>query len=161
VENQQRHWVRRLFGWALPLYAFVMTIAAWPAMRATFDDALGPNDAQLLIVSDAPIRNIRLTYDGRPIKARPAILPLRPSPGYFLFREMRSFSPRPMIELSWDSPAGPESLSQVMRQFDSGRLCLYVLRLDEGGKPIPPERGRELAPFWWSCAGWWRLFPLT
>jgi hypothetical protein len=155
VENGKRHWVRRVFGWALPIYAFVMTMAAWPAMRATFDHALGPHDAQLLIVSDASIRNIRVTYDGWPIEARPAILPHGWSPGYFLFREMRSFSPRPIIALSWDGPAGPESLSHVMRQFDSGRLCLYVLRLDEGGRPIPPDREDELAPFWWSCDGWW------
>lgn len=161
MENGKRHWVRRVFGWALPLYAFVMTMAAWPAMRATFDEVLGPHDAQLVIVSAAPIRDIRVTYDGWPIRARPGILQRDSSPGYFVFGEMRAFGWQPRIEVSWTGPSGPESLTQTMRQFDSFRLCLYVLQLDADGKPVPPsESGRTgLEPFRASCWGTWRLSP--
>jgi hypothetical protein len=141
---------KRVLRWALVVCALLLT-ASWlmPVQRA-WDDLLGPNEAQLLIVSAAPIRNVSVTYDGQAIESRPG-WPTGGASRYAAFPDMRTRAYEPVLRVSWEAPDGPRSVSQVMRQADSGRLCLYVLHLDAAGIPVSPEPPDPLSPFWWTC----------
>lgn len=141
---------KRMLRLALVVYAVVMTLAALSPVRAIWDEFLGPNEAQLLIVSPAAIRNVSVIYDGRPIEQQPG-WPTRELTGYAAFPGMRTRVFEPLLNVSWDGPSGPMSVSRSMRQADSGRLCLYVLSLDAAGAPVDKERPDALSPFWWSC----------
>lgn len=143
-------WAKRAFWWALVAYALVITIAALQPVRQAWDEIFGPNDAQLVIVSAAPIRNVSVTYDGRRIDRRPD-WPTSDVQSYATFPAMRTRIFEPVLSVSWEGPDGPRSVSRVMRQADSGRVCLYVLNLDPAGVPIGPEPPDEFSPFWWTC----------
>lgn len=136
--------------WALAVCALVMTAAALPAVRHTWDEVFGPNDAQLVIVSAAPIRDVSVTYDGRVIEPRPG-RPTLDFQTYGTFPGMRTRVVGPVLHVSWNGPSGAQSVSRIMRQFDSGRVCLYVLNLDAAGMPIRVEPADEFSPFWWTC----------
>ena len=137
-------------SWALMAYAIVMTIAALQPVRQAWDEIFGPNDAQLVIVSATPVRNVSVTYDGRSIVSRPD-WPTKDLQGYAAFPAMRTRIFEPVLSVSWEGPDGSRSVSRVMRQADSGRVCLYVLNLDSAGVPIGPEPPDGLSPFWWTC----------
>jgi hypothetical protein len=141
---------RRVLFRALLAYALVATAAAMPGVRQAWDEIFGPNDAQLVIISAAPIRNVLVTYDGRPIERRPDG-PTRDVQSYAVFAAMRTRALQPVLHVSWESQGEGRSLSRTMRQFDSGRVCLYVLTLDPAGVPAPPERPDEFSPIWWTC----------
>ncbi|MBY0332356.1 MAG: hypothetical protein K2X49_17010 [Acetobacteraceae bacterium] len=128
----------------------VLTAAALPPIRQAWDEIFGPNEAQLVIVSAAPIRNVSVTYDGRTIEPRPG-WPTRDVHGYAAFPAMRTRIFEPVLHVSWEGPSGPLSVSRIMRQADSGRVCLYVLNLDNAGVPVGPEPPGALSPFWWTC----------
>jgi hypothetical protein len=132
------------------VYALIMTIAALQPVRRAWDEIFGPNDAQLIIVSAVPIRNVSVTYDGRSIVSRPD-WPTKDLQGYATFPAMRTRIFEPVLSVSWEGPDGARSVSRVMRQADSGRVCLYVLNLNFAGVPIGPEPPDELSPFWWTC----------
>jgi hypothetical protein len=136
--------------WALVAYALIMTIAALQPVRQAWDEIFGPNDAQLIIVSAAPIRNVSVIYDGRSIVSRPD-WPTNDLQGYAAFPAMRTRLFEPVLSVSWDGPDGARSVSRVMRQADSGRVCLYVLNIDSAGVPVSQERLDALSPFWWTC----------
>lgn len=136
--------------WTLAAYAFFMTIAALQPVRQAWDEIFGPNDAQFIIVSATPIRNVSVTYDGRGIAPRPD-WPTRDIQRYAAFPAMRTRAFEPVLHVSWEGPDGPRSVSRVMRQADSGRVCLYVLNLDSAGIPIGAEPPDEFSPFWWTC----------
>ncbi|MBY0339196.1 MAG: hypothetical protein K2X11_21465 [Acetobacteraceae bacterium] len=127
-----------------------MTAAALPPIRQAWDEIFGPHDAQLVIVSAAPIRNVSVTYDGRMIEPRPG-WPTRDVQSYAAFPAMRTHAFEPLLQVSWEGPSGPVSVSRVMRQADSGRLCLYVLKLDARGTPMGLDPPDALSPFWWTC----------
>jgi hypothetical protein len=103
-----------------------------------------------LIVTGAPLRDVRVIYDGRSIKERPDPY-VRDVWDYAAFPDMRTRKFEPIIQVSWEGPDGPRSVSRAMRQFDSAPECLYVLRLDAAGVPMAPNERTELAPFWWHC----------
>ena len=136
--------------WALVAYALIMTIAALQPVRQAWDEIFGPNDAQLIIVSATPVRNVSVTYDGRRIERRPD-WPTGDMQSYATFPAMRTRIFEPVLSVSWEGPGGARSVSRVMRQADSGRVCLYVLNLDSAGVPIGPEPPDGLSPFWWTC----------
>lgn len=136
--------------WALGAYALIMTIAALQPVRQAWDEIFGPNDAQLIIVSATPVRNVSVTYDGRRIERRPD-WPTGDMQSYATFPAMRTRIFEPVLSVSWEGPGGARSVSRVMRQADSGRVCLYVLNLDSAGVPIGPEPPDGLSPFWWTC----------
>ena len=141
---------RRVPRWLLPVYAVVVTGLALQPVRQAWDELFGPNDAQLVIVSAAPIRNVSVTYDGRRIDRRPD-WPTSDVQSYATFPAMRTRIFEPGLSVSWEGPDGARSVSRIMRQFDSGRVCLYVLNLDSAGVPIGPEPPDEFSPFWWTC----------
>ena len=141
---------KHALSWALMAYAIVMTMAALQPVREAWDEIFGPNDAQLIIVSAAPIRNVSVTYDGRSIVSRPD-WPTKDLQGYAAFPAMRTRLFEPVLSVSWDGPDGARSVSRVMRQADSGRVCLYVLNIDSAGVPVSQERLDALSPFWWTC----------
>ena len=141
---------KHALSWALIAYAIVMTMAALQPLRETWDEISGQHDAQLVISSAAPIRNVSVTYDGRSIEPRPG-WPTRDVQSYAAFPAMRTRVVQPVLQVSWEGPDGARSLSRIMRQFDSGRVCLYVLNLDSAGTPIGPEPPDEFSPFWWTC----------
>ena len=134
-------------------YALLMTVAALPSVREGWDAIFGPNDAQLLIVTAAEIRDVSVIYDGRRIAPRPGS-PMREIRSYAAFPTMRTRRFEPVLQVSWEGPSGPMSVSRVMRQADAGRLCLYVLTLDSTGAPVTGEPPSALSPFWWTC--YWR-----
>jgi hypothetical protein len=145
-----RQTTKRAAWWALAGYALLATAAALPPIRQAWDSMFGPFDAQLVIVSAAPIRNLGVTYDGRRIDRRPD-WPTNDVQGYATFPAMRTRVVEPILSVSWDGPNGPRSVSRAMRQADSGRVCLYVLNLDSAGVPISPEPPDQVSPFWWTC----------
>jgi hypothetical protein len=142
--------MKRVVRWGLAAYALVMTAAALPQIRQAWDEIFGPTDAQLVIVSAAPISNVIVTYDGRRIDRRPdgATSDVQ---SYATFPAMRTRIFEPVLSVSWEGADGPRSVSRVMRQADSGRVCLYVLNLDSAGVPIGPEPPDQFSPFWWTC----------
>ena len=142
--------VKRARCWALAVYALLMTAAALPPIRQAWDEIFGPHDAQLVLVSAAPIRNVSVTYDGRLIAPRPS-WPTRDVQSYAAFPAMRTRAFEPVLQVSWEGPDGPRTVSRVMRQADSGRQCLYVLNLNAGGIPVGAEPPDEFSPFWWTC----------
>ncbi len=121
-----------------------------PPVRQAWDDVFGPNEAQLVIVSAAPIRNVSVAYDGHIIGPRVG-WPTGDVPRYAMFPPMRTRAFEPVLQVSWEGPSGSLSVSRVMRQADSGRLCLYVLNLDTAGAAVGPEPPDALSPFWWTC----------
>lgn len=141
----------RVLCWLLPGCALVMTIAAMQPVRDAWDEIFGPNDAQLVIVSAGLIRNVSVTYDGRRIGSRPDG-PTKDLQGYAAFPAMRTRVFAPVLGVSWEGPDGPRSVSRIMRQADSGRVCLYVLNIDSGGIPVTHEPADALSPFWWTCS---------
>lgn len=145
-----RQGAKRALWRALSVYAVVMTAAALQPIRHAWDEIFGPNDAQLVIISPATIRHVTVTYDGRRIASRPD-WPMNNLHGYAAFPAMRTRIFEPVLSVSWEGPDGARSVSRVMRQADSGRVCLYVLTLDAAGIPIRPEPPDEISPFWWSC----------
>ena len=146
--NQGRSCV---FTWLLGLYAVLATIYCFEPVRAALDDFIGPNEAQLMVVAEEPVRlrDITVSYDGRTIDARPGMVGSQIQ--YLLFPRLRSRKLQPMLQISWRTASGQVLISQPMQQFDSGRLCLYVLRLDRAGNAIAPERSDAHSPFWWDC----------
>lgn len=145
-----RQWAKRALWWALAVYAVIVTAAVLPPIRQAWDEIFGPNDAQLVISSAAPIRNVSVTYDGRTIEPRPG-WPTRDVQSYAAFPAMRTRVVQPVLQVSWEGPDGARSVSRIMRQFDSGPVCLYVLNIDAAGIPIGPEPPDEFSPFWWTC----------
>ena len=141
---------KRALWWALAVYALLMTATALPPVRQAWDEIFGPHDAQLVIVSATPIRNVSVAYDGRAIEPRPN-WPTRDVRRYAAFPAMRTRAFEPVLHVSWEGPSGPVTVSRVMRQADSGRFCLYVLNLDARGTPVGPESPDALSPFWWTC----------
>ncbi len=141
---------KRVLWRALVAYALLMTAAALPPIRQGWDEIFGPNDAQLVIISAVPLRNVIVTYDGQFIDPRPG-WPTRDLQRYTTFPAMRTRAFEPVLEVSWDGPSGPATVSRIMRQNDSGRLCLYVLDVDATGTAAGPEPPDALSPFWWSC----------
>ena len=141
---------KHALSWALMAYAIVMTMAALQPVREAWDEIFGPRDAQLIVVSAAPIRNVSVTYDGRSIVSRPD-WPTKDLQGYAAFPAMQTRRFEPVLSVSWDGPDGAQSVSRVMRQADSGRVCLYVLNIDSAGVPVSQERLDALSPFWWTC----------
>lgn len=141
---------KRALRWALLAYALVMTIAALPSVRENWDAIFGPNDVQLLIVTAAAIRDVSVIYDGRRIEPRPGS-PMREIRSYAAFPAMRTRNLRPVLQVVWEGPQGRRSVSQIMQQYDSGRVCLYVLNLDSTGVPVGPAPPDEHSPFWWTC----------
>jgi hypothetical protein len=150
VPDRQRRWARRVLRWAFAAYVLVVTAAALTPIREAWDEILGPNEAQLIIVTDVPIRNVSVTYDGQPIEERPRWV-TRDVQDYAAYPNMRVNVFEPILEVSWEGPGGPRSISRVMRHFDWGRRCLFVLKLDAAGEPIVPERPDGRSPFWWNC----------
>lgn len=144
------HWAKRALWWALAVYAVIVTAAVLPPIRQAWDEIFGPNDAQLVLVSAAPIRNVSVTYDGRLIEPRPG-WSTRDVQSYAAFPAMRTRAFEPVLQVSLEGPSGPVAVSRVMRQADSGRVCLYVLNLDAQGTPVGPEPSDALSPFWWTC----------
>jgi hypothetical protein len=141
---------RRVLFRVLLAYALVATAAAMPGVRQAWDEIFGPNDAQLVIVSEALIRNVRVTYDGREIGSRPD-WPIEELIGYAAYPAMRTRLFEPLLTVTWEGPNGARSVSRVMRQSDSGRVCLYVLSIDSDGDPAAREPSGSMAPFWRTC----------
>jgi hypothetical protein len=135
---------------ALVVYAIVMTLAALSPLREVWDELLGPNEALLVIISPSLVRDVRVTYGGRPIQPRPQP-PSRDVFGYATFPALRTGVLEPVLQVSWDGPSGPMTVTRSMRQFDSGRRCLYVLELDSNGAPVGQQEPDDFSPFWWTC----------
>jgi hypothetical protein len=142
--------MRRILVSAFVVYALVMTAATLSPVREVWDEILGPNEAQFFIVTAASIDNVSVTYDGRHREPRPG-WHASTIKDYAAFPNLRTRAVQPVLHVSWEGPDGARSLSRVMRQFDSGRVCLYVLSLDSAGVPISPEPSDEFSPFWWTC----------
>lgn len=136
--------------WAMVAYALVTTAAALSSIRQAREEIFGPNDAQPVIVSAMPLQNVSVTCDGRGIERRPD-WPTSDMQRDAAFPAMRTRILEPVLGVSWEGPDGPRSVSRVMRQADSGRVCVYVLNLDSAGIPIGPEPPGELSPFWRTC----------
>lgn len=119
-------------------------------MRSGLDELFGPNDAQLMVIAEAPLLDVHVRYDGRVIA--PRLGWVRGSHiGYALFPAMRARKYEPVLEVTWRTMTEEHSLSKPMEQVDSGGRCLYVLRLDRKGDPVLPERHDSFSPFWWTC----------
>lgn len=145
--NQGRSRVR---SWVCGLIAGLAVAYFFGAMREGLDDIIGPSEANLIVISDEPLLDVHVSFDGRVIASRPG-LPRGRESSYALFPMMRTRKFEAVLQISWRTASGQRSLSQPMRQFDSGRLCLYVLRLDQAGNPVPPEPPNSHSPFWWTC----------
>jgi hypothetical protein len=143
-------WSRRVLRGAFYLFVFVVTAASLSPVRELWDEILGPPNAQLLIVTSTPLTEVTVNYEGRVIGQRPDPWSRRVQ-DYAAYPDMRARTLRPTLLITWEGPNGAASVSQTMRQFDSGRICLYVLRLDATGVPIAPEPRDEFSPFWWTC----------
>jgi len=141
---------KRALSWTLAVSVLVLVVWALPSIRQAWEESFGPNDAQLIIVSAAPIRDVNVTYDGRRIEPRPGGS-TRDVQDYAAFPGMRTRAVEPALQVSWDGPSGPATVLRAMRQPDSGRVCLYVLKLDAAGMPVGPEPPDTLSPLWWTC----------
>ena len=148
--TKNNHRAKRVLRWLLLACAMLSAALAVQPVHEAWDEIFGPNDAQLIIVSAAPIRNVSVTYDGRSIVSRPD-WPTKDLQGYAAFPAMQTRRFEPVLSVSWDGPDGAQSVSRVMRQADSGRVCLYVLNIDSAGVPVSQERLDALSPFWWTC----------
>jgi hypothetical protein len=140
----------RIRTWFCGLLAGLAAAYLFHVVSEAFDEEFGPPEAQLIVTSEAPLLDVHVSYDGRVIASRPG-LTRGSEPSYALFPMMRTRKFEPVLQISWRTASGQQSLSQPMRQFDSGRLCLYVLRLDQAGDPVPPEPPDSHSPFWWTC----------
>lgn len=136
--------------WPLRLYAVIVTLIALPSIHDVWSAIRWPNHAQLVVVSPAQIDRVTVTYDGRPIERRPNLW--GSVYGYAAYPRLLTRSLNPVLQVSWEGPSGPVTISRVMRQVDSGPVCLYVLALDSAGIPVAGERRDEHSPFWWSCS---------
>ncbi len=141
-----RRWLRRL----APLGLLALVASCIPPAVELWDELLGPNEAQLVVIAEAPIRRLHVTYDGRAVPSRPHLL-VDEVQGYVLFPALRTRALEPVLQVAWEAAGSPRSVSVAMRQFDSGRICLYVLRLDAAGEPVPPRPLDRHAPIWWTC----------
>lgn len=146
-DGQQRS-TRVLFG-IVGVYALLITGWAIPTVRDLIDKFFGPNEAQLVLVSDTPLLRVRVTYDEREVLPRPNWGP-GAAPTYATFTPLRTRAFEPTLSVSWETNEGRASVSRTMRQTDH-RRCLYVLRIDAAGRALPPEPTDAHSPFWWTC----------
>ncbi|QYU68388.1 hypothetical protein J4558_26895 [Leptolyngbya sp. 15MV] len=143
----------RALSWVSAGFALGVSAAALLPVQEVWDEFARPHEAQFFVVTATPIRNLVVTYDGKRIEQRPG-WPTRDVVGYAAFPGMRASVLEPVLSVSWEGPNGPQSISRAMRQFDSGRLCLYVLNLDGSASPIELERPDNFSPFWWTCSSY-------
>lgn len=147
-EAKPRH--SRVRTWFCGVLAGLAMAYVFGVVRQALDDIIGPPEAQLIVTSEAPLLDVRVRYGGREIAPRPGWVP-GSHIGYALFPAMRTRSYETILEVTWKTQIAERSVSQVMRQNDAGRLCLYVLRLDTAGNPVPLEPTGSPPPFWWDC----------
>ena len=138
-------------SWFWGLFAGLAAGYVFYAVSEALEHIIGPNEAQLVVFSEAPIQDVQVVYDGLPVASRPDVLPGGRSQ-YFLFPGLRSGQFEPVLQVSWRGPSGLASISRPMRQFHPDRRCLYLLRLDQFGNVIELDPPDSLSPFWWRCS---------
>lgn len=129
--------------------ALLVTGLVIPSVRDLIDEFFGPNEAQLVLVSDTPPLRVRVTYDDGEVVPRPNWGP-GAAPTYATFAPLRTRAFEPTLSVLWETSEGRASVSRTMRQTDH-RRCLYVLRIDAAGRALPPEPTDARSPFWWTC----------
>jgi hypothetical protein len=135
------------------LYALGATLALYPPVRSFAHFVLGPSEAILVIMSDAPLRDIRVVYDGKPAAFFP-----RFHGGYetardavFLVPGLRTRKWEVVLDVAWVLPSGTQRLQQTIRLSEPRFDCLYVLRIDREGVPVPDTRDMDNTPFLVDC----------
>ena len=130
-------------------YALFVTGLAIPSVRDLLDEFFGPNEAQLVLVSDTPLLRVRVTYADHEVMPQPN-WGSGAAPTYATFAPLRTRAFEPTLSVSWETSESRASVSRTMPQSDH-RRCLYVLRIDAAGHALPPEPTDAHSPFWWTC----------
>jgi hypothetical protein len=142
----------------LVIYALILSAVVFTGFGQFLSDLFGED--RLVVINDADLKWIEVTYDGRAVKPKPGF-GSGFVPEYITFVPMHAVtSTEPVLTIRWETRSGePGSISRPMPMVDD-RLCLFVLRIDASGKVFdfkPPDRFSELerrqrrAPFWWTC----------
>jgi hypothetical protein len=134
----------------LVIYALILSAVVFTGFDDFVQDLRG--ELRLMVISDARLSDIRVTYGGREVRPRPGFL--HGSGGYnFLFVPMQPlWGQEPVLTVTWQTASGERSsVSQLVRDFDSEPICLVVLKLDAGGKPIVDHPQSGIVPFSFTC----------
>lgn len=140
------------------LYTLLLTAIVFTGFGAFLDNLLGAY--RLVVINEAALKAIDVTYSGRAVQPKPGFLPGR-VPAYVTFAPMReSHGHEPVLNITWETQAGERrSVSRSLPIVDDPS-CLFVLRIDASGDLFdfsppdrfsPLERLQRVSPFWWNC----------
>jgi len=100
-------------------------------------------EASLVIVSDVPISDVEVEYDGK--RLPPPFPSLGPS-RLHAWDQLLPISAYPTLSVTWTRPDGTrDGLEQRMHHEYEPR-CVFVLRLDQSRRPAPLLAQRDGAP---------------
>jgi hypothetical protein len=140
----------RALRFAMLGYAALLSLYVFTGFGELLDDLFGPPEARLFIISEAPLKNLRVTYNGNNIEPRPGAAQ-QAFGRYTSFHPLRARIWEPLLEVSWEAESGASgAVRRPMRQF-SDKYCLYVLRIDALAVPETDRPDDPFSPFWWTC----------
>jgi hypothetical protein len=134
----------------LVIYALILSAVVFTGFGQFLDDFGG--EERLIVISDARLSDIQVTYGGREVRPRPGFLPSAELT-HVLFGPMRTrWGHEPVLTVTWQAVSGERrSVSQVLGNYDSEPICLFVLKLDADAKPINHHPESGIVPFSVSC----------
>lgn len=132
------------------IYALILSAVVFTGFGQFLKDLRG--EYRLIVISDARLSDIRVTYGGREVRPRPgfgrgSVLT------HVLFGPMHTLWGRePLLTVTWLTVSGERgSVSQVLGNYDSEPICLFVLKLDADAKPIVTHPQSGIVPFSFDC----------
>jgi hypothetical protein len=141
---------RRALRRAIYTYAALLSLIVFTGLYDTARETFGGTEAQLFVMSEAPLLDVRTTYAGQAIEPRPGWGQGQVNLTYVAFAPARTRHADPLLEISWQVQDGEwRTLRRTMPRVRDP-LCLFVLRLDAAGQAIDDAFNEE-APIWWRC----------
>lgn len=123
----------------------ISTALVWDDVRTS----LNLTGARLVVISDVPVRHIKVTVDGIEVASQPRWHSDGPTE-YAMFREMHPRRSEYVLAIQWTGPYGDRRIERVMRKVD-GNACLFVLRLDPAGQAVSRNHDDPASPIWGTC----------
>ncbi|WP_291296634.1 hypothetical protein [Elioraea sp.] len=149
VREKWRQRAKSVLRVAWVLYTLLLTAIVFTGFGEFLRDLRGED--RLMVISEARLSDIRVTYGGREVRPRPGFLP-GSELTHVLFAPMRAPGVHEAaLTVTWQAVSGERgSVSQVF-DGDYPPICLFILKLDADAKPINHHPESGIAPFFFSC----------
>jgi hypothetical protein len=143
---------RRALRRAIYAYATLLSLIVFSGLYDTVREIFGGTEAQLFVMSDAPLLALRASYAGQALAPRPGWGTGPVHLTHAAFAPVRTRQADPVLEISWQTQDGAwRTLHRVLPRSDTPG-CLYVLRLDGHAQPMAMDPARPASPIWEGCA---------